>query len=100
MKLAPVDGGALFLFWCPGCESPHPYWVKPRPDAAGHVWDFNGDREKPTFRPSLLVNANTPGAKRCHLFMTDGKLQFCSDSQHELAGKTVDCPEWPYGEHD
>jgi hypothetical protein len=29
------------------------------------------------------------GGTRCHLFMTDGQLQFLADSEHALAGKTV-----------
>lgn len=83
------------MFWCPGCKEPHPYRTQRHPNEAGYpVWNFNGDLEKPTFTPSLLVNANSPGYIRCHLFLTDGQLQFCSDSEHELAGKTVPCPEW------
>lgn len=27
--------------------------------------------------------------KRCHLFIRDGLIDFCNDSQHELAGKTA-----------
>lgn len=85
-----------YLFWCPGCACPHPYRIarSPREPASVPVWGFNGDLERPTFSPSLLVNANTPGARRCHLFLTDGALHFCADSDHELAGKTVPCPDW------
>lgn len=84
------------LFWCPGCKTPHPYRVeRSKTEGPEHpVWTFNGDMERPTFTPSLLVNANSPGHTRCHLFMTAGQLQFCGDSQHELAGKTVECPDW------
>ncbi|MCP8600812.1 anaerobic dehydrogenase, partial [Acinetobacter baumannii] len=35
------------------------------------------------------VNDHCP-ASRCHLFLTDGKIQFLSDCHHELAGLTVD----------
>lgn len=30
----------------------------------------------------------------CHSFVTDGRIQFLSDSTHDLAGQTVDLPEW------
>lgn len=70
-----------FVFWCPGCQNHHSYEV-PR-------WTFNRDLDNPTFSPSLLVNKHDPTI-RCHLFVRDGKIQYCSDSHHELAGKTVD----------
>jgi hypothetical protein len=91
------DGlGRSFLFWCPGCKKPHPYRVLRHPNEPVNtpVWDFNGDVERPTFSPSLLVNASGKYGKRCHLFLTDGQLQFCSDSEHALAGQTVPCPDW------
>lgn len=53
-------------------------------------WTFNDDYVKPTFRPSMLVNANIPGAVRSHFFVTDGKIQYLSDCNHEFAGKTID----------
>lgn len=84
------------LFWCPGCKEPHPYRIarSSGEPASVPVWEFNGDLEQPTFSPSLLVNANTPGRTRCHLFLTNGVLHFCSDCEHPLAGQTVPCPDW------
>ena len=32
-------------------------------------------------------------ASRCHSFITDGRISFCGDSEHALAGQTVDLPE-------
>jgi hypothetical protein len=49
--------------------------------------------EKPTFSPSMLVNANTPKhlkLTRCHSFVRDGKIQFLSDCDHNLKGQTID----------
>lgn len=88
MKLSKLD--RLFLFWCPGCDQPHPFDTT--------RWQFNGNTEQPTFSPSLLVHPHNgePKQPRCHLFLRDGKLEFCSDSDHKLAGKTVDLPDWPY----
>lgn len=73
---------------------------------------FNGDKEKPTFRASVLVYEIIPpdqvdgssykGRPRCHSFVTDGRIEYLSDSTHELRGQTVDLPDWdsvrdPYG---
>lgn len=61
----------------------------------GHMlknWKFNGDLENPTFSPSLLVtgylNEKQPNGV-CHSYITDGNIQYLSDSTHEYAGKTV-----------
>ncbi len=73
----------------------HGGWLIWSPGDNSHIlfddrWSFNGDFEKPTFTPSMLVNANMPGATRSHFFVTDGKIQYLADCDHELAGQTVD----------
>lgn len=99
MKLKPVvdDAGTLrgYAFYCPGCEGPHVYYV-----AGNLVWSFDGNLESPTFSPSLLntaPNHGDPKQQRCHLHLTAGKLQFCTDCSHDFAGKTVELPDYPYG---
>lgn len=87
-----VDGkpdGVTYHFWCPGCLQSHTFSTDRdrRPS-----WAFNGDMDKPTFSPSLLYPDKQP---RCHLFLRDGRLEFCGDSGHALAGRTVDLPEIP-----
>jgi hypothetical protein len=101
MKLRKAEDG-VFLFWCPGCDKPHPYHTGETPGRwGGKGWDFNGDLERPTFTPSLLVYPSpvhedgTQYQKRCHLFLTAGVLHFCGDSDHALAGQSVPLPEWP-----
>lgn len=66
----------------------------------GHMldnWQFNGDLERPTFSPSLLVtgylNEQQPNGV-CHSYITDGKIQYLNDSTHEYAGKTIELPEY------
>lgn len=93
-----------YMFRCPGCDEAHHYAVdKPQPNGA--QWSFNGDVNKPTFSPSLLIKtgrAVDPNfvpeegdpPEVCHLFVTDGQVQFCSDSTHKLAGQTVPLPKW------
>lgn len=101
-------------FRCPGCNDTHTLSYR--------IWTFNGDLEKPTFRPSVLettgchVAGHNPGdtcwctynaeqrekgepeapfrCGRCHSFVTDGRIQFLGDCTHALAGQTVDLPEW------
>jgi hypothetical protein len=43
----------------------------------------------------MLVNANIPG-KRNHFFVTNGKIQYLSDCDHKMAGKTVDMVDCDY----
>ena len=103
-------GGQSVWFWCDGCDTHHSYQIKNAdpakvPDTVadrwrkmytqGPLWTFNGDLKKPTFKPSLLCNGSTPveevrkrGAHRCHIFVTDGMVQYLSDCTHHLAGKT------------
>jgi hypothetical protein len=93
-----TDGMAIFE--CPGCGESHGIPVR-----GDHVWGWNGSVESPTFTPSILVRypAN-PNAieefkewraeRRCHSFVTDGRIQFLDDCTHSLSGKTVDLPDW------
>ena len=93
-KLIPFvhkKGGEIqgYHFWCPGCGAYHGFHVK------GTVtWKFNGDMEKPTFTPSLLIDKSRP-ERRCHLFLTDGQLRFLGDCWHDLKGTTVPLPDDP-----
>lgn len=90
-KLATGPRAQSLMFWCPGCEMPH------GPQVSGGRWSWNGDREKPTLSPSLLVTCAGDGS-RCHSFIRDGKIQFLGDCTHMLKGQTVEIPEWPYAE--
>ena len=77
-----------FHFHCPGCGYGH--WFK---TTGGHPrWTWNGDFDKPTVHPSILVNQSTPEA-RCHSFVLDGKIQFLGDCFHKLKGQTVPLPD-------
>lgn len=77
-----------YSFYCPGCKHSHVYWTE-RKASNGAQWTFNNDMEKPTFRASLLQTI--PGENyRCHIFVTDGKIQYLGDCTHELAGQTIE----------
>lgn len=81
-----ATGGRL-LFWCPGCDGAHYVQIG---DGPGPRWSFNGDYDRPTFQPSILVEGSMrDGPMRCHSFVTDGQIQFLGDCTHALAGQTV-----------
>lgn len=110
------EGDLDTLFWCPGCKCPHRVVTK-----GPSAWRWNGDRVKPTFEPSILVQGSEftelgkqqykewletktqlpvgfkfDSAKTvCHSFVREGKIQFLSDCSHTLAGTTVElAPDW------
>lgn len=109
------DNGLSFR--CPGCNITHRIQYG---TGDGPRWSWNGDFETPTFLPSVSVrgiredltdaewdqyevdysNGGSEAvlsgrfATRCHSFVTDGRIQFLGDCTHELAGQTVDLPEW------
>lgn len=88
-----ADLGLHWWFWCPGCEDTHGYRTGP---GEGPRWTRTGPDEAPTFAPSLLVRYGPDAeAKRCHLFLRKGQLQFLGDCSHPLAGHTVDLPNPP-----
>lgn len=106
MKVIKVHDGRL-LFYCKGCECNH---------GVTDSWKFNGDYEKPTFSPSVLVRSTKLTEKGesdwekwcdsgypdrngepfestptiCHSFVTNGSIQYLNDCTHELAGQTVE----------
>jgi hypothetical protein len=80
-----------FVFWCPGCNRSHAIAVKGY--AVKPTWDWNEYMSAPTFNPSLLVMDHRE-PKVCHFFVRDGKIMYLADSQHKLAGHTVEMPDW------
>lgn len=104
VKARPLDPelADMLKFWCPACQDAH--WVSVGPRSvwgASPRWSFNGDCEKPTINPSLLVTHKLPdGERRCHSFIRDGRIQYLSDCTHEMAGKTVEIPDWPEDKDD
>lgn len=89
-----------YYHWCPACDEPHRYVV----GGNGQYWTFNHDYKKPTFSPSMLMSTNIPRTPEervnrvnytvCHYFIREGMIDYCGDSPHHLAGKTVPLPKW------
>jgi hypothetical protein len=87
MKRAHLQAEGRLAIWCPGCNFAHVVRVAPSPDP----WQWNKSLELPTLTPSILARSRIV----CHSFVTDGRIQFLHDSQHALAGQTVDLPAFP-----
>ena len=103
--------GRRVHFRCPGCNSVHGITVD-----APNALAWNDDLGRPTFSPSVLVHPhatlidptldddkltapdNVTITPRCHSFVRDGRIEFLTDSTHELAGQTVDLPPWRDGD--
>lgn len=106
------QSGTRVSFFCPGCKREHDILI------GEGEWTFNGNFAKPTFSPSVLLatghhfstwkqgqpcwctfnaeHSDDPApfeCVRCHSFVTDGRIQFLSDSTHALAGQTIDLPD-------
>lgn len=99
MIFSAIDGNpGEYLFLCPGCNDVHQVWTEIPNDLTGAKWKFNGDVNKPTISPSLLLRSgNAKGPTVCHSFIKDGMIQFLGDCTHDLAGQTVALPnfKWP-----
>jgi hypothetical protein len=107
MKISPIlrRAGAMLIFKCPGCCRNHGIRIRALSspgDRNGPGWEWDGDAERPTFSPSVLVrydgaDAGIGGAPPavCHSFVRDGQIEFLADCTHGLAGQTVPLLPWP-----
>lgn len=87
-----------YVHWCPACRTTHAIAVQ-KAFENGARWTFDGEMESPTFSPSVKTWWKKDGKDYvCHYFIRAGRIEFCSDSTHELAGKTVGLPGFPEGE--
>jgi len=102
-KMRRIAGG--YSHWCPACDEMHPL-----PDS----WTFDGNLEKPTFAPSFKHNglkltygpdgkwdgwardaAGNTIPHICHYHITEGKIAYCNDCNHEFNSKTIPMPDLP-----
>lgn len=95
-----VSSDGTILFYCPGCSEVHAVWQQSNPNPkTGASWWWNGSKVSPTFSPSVLVNGVIEAGRfvipRCHSYVRNGRIQYLTDCEHELAGQTVDLPTNP-----
>jgi len=72
-----IHGDGLAAY-CPACKTYHLFDKR---------WTHNGDFDKPSFTPSMHVNAGQSDS--CHSFLTDGMWHYSEDSGHEYAGRSL-----------
>jgi hypothetical protein len=62
------------------------------------VWSWNGDLEKPTLKPSILIQKSwKENSIRVHLFLNEGICKFlddCNDGNANKELELLDLPEW------
>lgn len=99
-ELLELPNATQLVFFCPGCDCDHGVNVRLKNAARGPLWSWNSRVDRPTVSPSILVRHRNPKAGQdgnppavCHSFLTDGRLSFCTDSTHALAGQTVELPD-------
>lgn len=102
------DLGWVLQMWCLGCNARkgrgglHQVGVLgPAGEPAyGEQWGWDRNLESPTIDPSIAVSQG-PGNVVCHSYVRAGRWEFLADSQHPLAGQTVDMvdlPDWLTGD--
>lgn len=111
-----TDFGEAYWFWCYPCDTHHKFTTKLAKGAQEHddrrveleqlrenewakrekrkpqpfqkrplpLWTFNGNMASPTFTPSLKYDS-----VGCHLHLRNGMLEYCADSKHRMAGKSI-----------
>lgn len=80
-----IENPVKHLFYCSACKHYH-FFTEPK-------WEWNKNENKPTVKGSILVYGYDEIGKknfRCHLFITEGRISYCSDSSHKFAGQTVE----------
>lgn len=101
---------------CPACGTYHVFDDKvnsARAKMRGGGWDFNGDVDRPTFSPSMLMRTNfdiaafsrAEKAGRalpvdmpkidyvCHSYVREGRIEFLGDCTHDMRGQTHELPD-------
>lgn len=80
-------GKTVYLFHCPACDRHH---------KINDRWDFDGNFEAPTIRPSILGTGTRPDKDgnwhewRCHSYIKNGHIEYLGDCTHDMAGQTVE----------
>lgn len=92
-QVDPDGSVEKLLFECPACGCFHAAWIKNKPDRPVWMWDGNMDR--PTFAPSIRVAIPCEnGHQVCHFHVREGRIRYCNDSTHHLAGYVVNMVEF------
>lgn len=96
MKLRDLndqDGNYSGVVWyCPACREHH--FIRTVTAQGQHCWNFDGNRDSPTFTPSQRITWNQGGVDHtCHYTITKGKVLYHSDCSHDHVGREIDLPD-------
>lgn len=95
VAILPDHGREVAMLFMPGVPCPVMIGIS----GEHPVWKWNGDKQAPTFSPSILTRLPWDGKEVVnHVFIRDGKIQYLGDCSHEYSGKTIELPrlsEWP-----
>jgi hypothetical protein len=99
MKIRSLEkhaGSPDFVIFCPACRCGHGIWTTNKNEVNNALWTFDGNMDRPTISPSILVRHTDFNGKDvvCHSFVNNGMIQFLGDCSHEMAGKTLELPEF------
>lgn len=100
MTSAPdvLEHGAAgeMVFWCAGCNCMH--FFRYVAEEKLPCWSWNNSMTRPSVNPSILVRygQGEKPAKICHFYIRDGLIDYLSDCNHSLAGKTVPMTAAPF----
>lgn len=90
-----------YYLYCPGCyeaakaqypDNPNWWMLNAVHCFNNTIHGFNGDVDKPTLSPSLLV---TGSGVVCHSYVENGMIRFLGDCTHPLANQTVELLDVP-----
>ena len=81
---------ASLVYFCPGCGHYHSIPVRGTNENGHGPWDWDGEEETPTLKPSVRYRRmDNGGTHVCHHFVEQGRLRFLNDSTHALSGRIV-----------
>lgn len=98
MKIRNVIGGGI-VFFCPACKTTHSINTNPK---NGPVWQYSNNKNTgATILPSIKCTVDYPRyTSVCHFYITNNHFRYLNDCTHQLAGQTVEIPNWPYKPHE
>jgi hypothetical protein len=77
-KLLYNETDSSYEIYCPGCNTKHKVFTKLSAGCT-QVHKFDGNLEKPTFSPSVLIDYGLDAVNNrrvCHFFVSEGSLNY------------------------
>jgi hypothetical protein len=81
-----TKGRKTLRFYCVACRGFHVISLRLREDEVGETYEWNGDFERPTVVPAVVV----PG--KCAVSIRDGVAHYHMTAPHDARGESVALP--------